>query len=291
MDTKIVDYFNMVKFDKSQNTARAYENSVVRFVNHFDIADDITKISNISPEMFRQYIYSLNLSPESANGHIRNISAFISWLKNSEYIVDEKITGTKFGSSRFLKEQKKQVVTLTNEECRELIRSASDIQVKFMIALMLSTGVRRGELVSIKLQDVDFETGEILIKGKGGKERFVAVSETILNMMNMYMATHDKKSNYLFYSTRADGAIEGRLSEKSVGNRIKTALDNTSISEERKSKITAHKLRATLATSIIEQAGIEAARQVLGHASLSTTQRYNNSKLAIDALKNYKVEF
>jgi len=123
----------------------------------------------------------------------------------------------------------------------------------------------------------DISGCEIMVHGKGDKQRTVYMDETLCNMLRMYIATRETDSDYLFYGTRGETGDEGRLSGVSINSRIKAAGKRSGISEEKLSGLHAHTLRITALTNVIAKYGINIAMLLAGHSSVSITQIYNNT--------------
>jgi len=287
----ITAYFQMIEKTMSKHTVRSYKKDVTKFANEFSLWEDVSKVSDITREEFRDFIFGMGLSETSTNSAIRNIGAFVNWLKSDGYVDDEIITTTKFGNRhRYVKEPKKEIVVLSDKECRSLIEAGQDLQTRFMITLMLTVGARRDEVSKIKLSDIDFETGKIVLDGKGKKERTVGMVPSVQQMLEIYLAMRDTDSEYLFYSTRASGE-NGRLSTVSINNRIKTAATNANFPKERVEDITAHALRKTCATRLAKQFPLPVVQKILGHANIQTTMLYIGVTDASDMMMEQELGF
>ncbi|MDD5239887.1 MAG: tyrosine-type recombinase/integrase [Candidatus Nanoarchaeia archaeon] len=139
-----------------------------------------------------------------------------------------------------------------------------------MIELLFSTGMRIGELVSLNVQDVNFADRIVLIIGKGRKERIIFISSNeVLDALNEYVSCRKgvlTKSEALFLNK-----YSGRLSIYSVENVFQKYCDLARI----KKHYTPHCLRHTMATMLLSNgADIRAVQEILGHASITTTQIY-----------------
>ena len=142
-----------------------------------------------------------------------------------------------------------------------------------MIALLYVTGVRRGELSNIQLNDIDTRQGLIRVIGKGNKERVVPVGEVTLGDLLDYLkkreefvVSTDSRSTALFLNR--DGEA---LSVRSVNRRVKLFGKGEGMD------FTPHTLRHSFATHLMENgADLMLIKEILGHASLSTTQKYTH---------------
>lgn len=275
--------------EKSPQTIRVYSKDLEKFFAYFPKVSSAKEIQALTVEDFRSFVATQSeLKPSSLNGLLRSLSAFLSWCIASGLFESSEFFKMKFGRSRFIKVAKVRKIVLTDDEIEAIIKSGSNVQEKFMIALMVFTGIRRDEVCSIKLTDVN--GCAILINGKGSKQRKIFLNETLCNFLNIYMAERNSESEYLFYGTRGEGG-NSKLSGVAVNNRVKMAGKRAGIEEERLAKLSAHRLRGTALTNIIRQFGIQAAQKVAGHSNLATTSIYDESgdEVTMNALLNLKM--
>lgn len=158
---------------------------------------------------------------------------------------------------------------LSKNEVKRLIENADNIKHKCIIALFYSTGIRRGELLRLKLTDVSSDRMQIKIEGaKGNKERVTILSKNMLNLLREYYLK-EKPLVWLFES-RTKGQP---YSETSVRELIKKIAKKANI----KTSVTPHKLRHSFATHLLEKGvDIRYIQALLGHDSLRTTEIYTH---------------
>jgi integrase/recombinase XerC len=271
---EIEQYFEslMAGDGKSPHTLRAYRSTLNKLIEHFHI-ENIDQIKALTRNDFISF-YEKCGSGNTLNTHIRNLSAFFHWLYEEEDYPHCAFAKAKLGGKKFVKVPDHKKPVLSHEESVALIKAADNIQDKFMLALMLTTALRRDEVGKIKLSDIT--NCYIKIHGKGNKERVTKLDETLCTMLNIYMAQRNNDSEYLFYGTR--GVQNGQLSGTSVNNRvhrcINICIQNGQIDPEKGKKITAHRLRGTVLTEVAREYGIYAAQQLAGHESIETTKLY-----------------
>jgi len=163
-------------------------------------------------------------------------------------------------------------IFLTEETAQQLIAAARKPWQRALVILLLSTGIRRTEVVTITLDDLDLEQRQVLIRGKGGKQRVVPLTEQAVEAIEEYLKCRVKtKSRHLFVSTTGGHAIQGRIVNR-ILNRIlrRAGMEGQGI--------TPHKLRHTFATHLIRSgADIRTVQELLGHADIQTTARYLHS--------------
>lgn len=144
-----------------------------------------------------------------------------------------------------------------------------------ILELLYATGLRVSELVSLNVQDVDFEESYIRCWGKGSKERIVYAHDRALDGLQNYLSTsrmslvgHKKEEIALFVNHRGE-----RLTRQWVWNILKTYSKRAGIER----KITPHTLRHSFATHLLQKgASLRHVQELLGHSSISTTQVYTH---------------
>lgn len=142
-----------------------------------------------------------------------------------------------------------------------------------MIALLYVTGVRREELAAIKLADIDLRQGLIRVIGKGNKERVVPVGEATMADLKAYLGRRKEfvESRGVSVTSLFLNRQGGRLSVRSVDRLVKKFGRGEGLD------FTPHALRHSFATHLLENgADLVLIKEILGHASLSTTQKYTH---------------
>ena len=192
----------------------------------------------------------------------RILSSFFSWLEDEDYIVKSPVRRIhKVKTGKTVKE------TYTDESL-ELMRDHCDnARDLAMIDLLASTGIRVGELVKLNRSDVDFESRECIVFGKGNKQRKVYFDARTKIHLQKYLLERTDKCEALFVSLLKPferlqiSGVEIRL--RKIGKELNLA------------KVHPHKFRRTLATMAIDKGmPIEQVQQLLGHQSIDTTLQY-----------------
>ena len=287
MFTEYNEYIKSLEIaNKSPHTIRTYKRDLSKIFEFFNIGN-IDGIKNLTQNNFREFISSqTELKESSINSILRSASAFFRWLEGNDFLPENySFFRLRFGKTKFIKEPKKIKAILTPEEIDKMISVAKNKQIKFMIALMTWTAIRRDEVCNIKMSDItileELDACAIVINGKGSKQRNVYMDKELCEMFHEYLEerTADNcQSEYLFYSNHSSGKLTGT----SINNRVLTCLKDAGIEK----KITAHRLRGTAITRIIKTHDIFTAMKVAGHSSLNTTRIYDESgnDLAMKAL-------
>lgn len=176
---------------------------------------------------------------------------------------------------------------LTLDQSKELLQATQEIEYHgnhdnternfAMITILLNCGVRLQELVNINISDIDFENDKLNVIGKGDKERTIYLNKACIKAINKYLAvrpTDAVKANSrdaLFLSERKQ-----RISRRTVQYVVKCELQNAGI--QKASTYSVHKLRHTAATLMYKYGNVDirALQELLGHASISTTEIYTH---------------
>jgi integrase/recombinase XerC len=160
------------------------------------------------------------------------------------------------------------------------MKSAADFRNRAILELFYGTGMRLSELVNLDLQDLDMPGGTVRVQGKGGKQRILPIGQTAFKALRAYLEIHGFLSleignKPLFINSRRE-----RLSARGVQELVRRTLSKGS----EKRRLSPHMLRHSFATHLLDHgADLQAVKELLGHASLSTTQVYTH--LTRDRLK------
>ncbi len=144
-----------------------------------------------------------------------------------------------------------------------------------MVELMYGSGIRVSELVSVNIADIDMKNRTLKVLGKGKKERIVPVGTYFLEAINEYLLRRQelvkRETDALFLNKNG-----GRITTRSVARIIKKYLNRCAINK----KVSPHTLRHSFATHLLGSgADIRFIQELLGHSSLSTTQRYASASI------------
>lgn len=167
----------------------------------------------------------------------------------------------------------------------------SVLRNKAILELLYGSGLRVGELVSLDIIHMDLKEGLVRVLGKGGKERVVPVGSKAVNAISRYLKVRDvflKTPHPLPSPLRGEGVgrealflsrLGTRLTARSIERMLKKYIKEAGIQK----KVTPHVLRHTFATHLLNQgADLRGIQELLGHSSLSTTQKYTH--ISIDKL-------
>jgi integrase/recombinase XerC len=223
------------------------------------------KVDRLAIRRYLSFLHRRNKKSSIA----RKISTLRSFFK---YLVREKLaTCNPAKSVSTPKVEKPLPTTLTVDEAFRLMETPEKkkgLRDRAILELLYSSGIRVGELVGLNLDQLDLDLGIVKVMGKGRKERIVPVGSKAIEALKAYLEKRrilDGKEP-LFLNSRG-----GRLTARSVGRLIKKYTKRSGIFR----RISPHTLRHSFATHLLDAgADIREIQEMLGHASLSTTQRY-----------------
>ncbi len=267
-------------------------NTIIAYREDLDLFEDFLKlfelkIEEVTRDNIRMFVSYLSRREFEKNTIARKISAlksFFSFLKNRKYIA--KNPAAMVSSP---KRAKVLPSFLTEEEMRKLFSSLPEpkdfktARNNAILELFYATGLRVSELSNLKMRDIDMQNQLVRVLGKGGKERIVPFGIPAKEALERYFRFRreyllEKKNlieEYVFLNIRDGKHITDRGMKYIVTNMLK------SLSSMK--KLSVHSLRHTFATHLLNKgADLRAIQELLGHSSLSTTQRYTH--LSIDRL-------
>lgn len=199
----------------------------------------------------------------SINNNRRNMNSYFAFLEDED-VIDK----SPMRKIHHVKEEKRVKKPFSDEELERLNESAGTLKEKAVIAFLSTTACRVGELVGVKIEDVDMQEREVKVFGKGGKERVTFFDAKTKLALESYLAERNDDCPYLFVnSNSADkhACTTGSI-ERIVANVGKRAhVDNAH----------PHRFRRTVATRAIDRGmPIEQVKELLGHSQIQTTMIY-----------------
>ena len=234
-------------------------------------------VRKMTTERMREYLSDYqqrrNCSKATIDNIRRNISSFFSWLEEEDHILKSPMRRIhKIKTKKTVKE------VISDEDIEKLRDSCTTLRDLAMIDLLYSTGIRVGELVRLNIEDVNFESRECVVFGKGDKERRVYFdAKTKIHLKN-YLESRRDTNRALFVSLLAP---YNRLAISGVEIRLRKMGRMLNLKS-----IHPHKFRRTMATRAIDKGmPIEQVQKILGHSQIDTTMQYaivnqNNVKMS-----------
>jgi len=282
---QFIHYLSVEK-NASPHTCRCYRRDLEAFEDflknsgiHLTPGGDV-KIEKVDRIAIRKYLSFLHRKNKKSS-IARKISTLRSFFK---YLVREQLIPSNPAKTISTpKVEKTLPTTLTVDEAFRLMESPQSISGKSskgseerglrdraILELLYSSGLRVSELVGLNSNQLDLDLGIVRVMGKGRKERIVPVGVKAIDALKAYLEERGmlKGDEPIFINSSG-----GRLTARSVGRLIKKYTRHSNIFR----KVSPHSLRHTFATHLLDAgADIREIQEMLGHSSLSTTQRYTH---------------
>lgn len=279
----------------SDNSVAAYEHDVSLFSQYLDVEQPGVGLADVSHETlenFFAYLFDLHIGATSQARILSGLKSFFRYLLQ-ESVIDRDPTELMMSPSlgRHLPE------VLSYEEIQRMINSIDLSQPnghrnKAMIEVMYCCGLRVSELIGLQITDIYRNDGFVRVVGKGQKERLVPIGESSLKVLFQYIEgarlhveVKPKYSDIVFLNNRGTG-----LTRQSVFLLVKSLAEANGI----KKSISPHTFRHSFATHLLEGgANLLAVQQMLGHASVSTTEIYTHisDELLMDTMRSFHPRF
>ncbi len=262
-NTDILDRFIASKEIEgcSTRTLNYYRDNINKMLDTVNLP-----INEITTEILRNYLSDYKSNSNAGMVTIDNIrrtlSSFFAWLENEDYIVKSPVRRIhKVKTTRRVKE------TLTDENLEKLRDTCSNVKDLAILELLISTGMRVGELIRLNISDINFQERSCIVLGKGNSEREVYFSAKSKMYIKKYLETRTDNNEALFVSLIKP---YNRLGISGVEILIRNLGREANIN-----KVHPHKFRRTMATMAIDKGMlIEQVQKLLGHIKIDTTMEY-----------------
>ncbi|MBS9765931.1 MAG: tyrosine-type recombinase/integrase [Flavobacteriaceae bacterium] len=274
-----IQYISLEK-KYSQHTSTAYSKDLGEFEQFCKEHFDTTDIGNANYNYIRSWIVNLSnsgISNRSINRKISSLQSYYKFLQKTETIkaspllMHKPLKMEKRVQVPFSEKELQQIITLLEEQetCFESVRN------RLIIELLYSTGIRRNELIHIKLSDIHLETGIIKILGKRNKERLLPLLPSVKERITEYLSYRNEVENnseYLFITKKG---------KKIYPSLVYSLINSYFGAVSSKVKKSPHIIRHSFATHLLNQgADLNSVKELLGHSSLASTQVYTHSSLS-----------
>ena len=277
---KFRDYLGLEK-NYSPHTVTAYLNDLDFFQAFLKSAFDDDDLIRVNYNQIRAWIVSLSddgVSNSSINRKISSLKSFYKFLLKTKQIETSPLL-----KHKALKSPKKLQIPFSEKELDLVLNQIvypegfEGVRDKLVVDLFYTTGIRRAELIGLKLHNVDLSNGTIKVLGKRNKERIIPILPVVQNQIRIYLNERSRLQPII------DGdsfflLLKGvKLNDSFVYRLINYYFSNVS----EKVKKSPHILRHTFATHLLNHgADINSVKELLGHSSLASTQVYTHSSLA-----------
>ena len=245
----------------SVRTLKYYKDNISKMLDTVNLP-----INEITTETLRNYLS--NYKNNSTAGMVtidnirRTLSSFFAWLENEDYIIKSPVRRI-----HKVKATKKVKETLTDENLEKLRDTCSNVRDLAILELLISTGMRIGELTRLNISDMNFQERSCIVLGKGNAEREVYFSAKSKMYIKKYLETRTDNNEALFVSLIKP---YNRLGISGIEIAIRNLRREANIN-----KVHPHKFRRTMATMAIDKGmPIEQVQKLLGHIKIDTTMEY-----------------
>jgi integrase/recombinase XerC len=271
-------YINYLEAERNASpyTVRNYTHDLLDFFSYLK-SREVTSLNEVDKQTLRGYLSQLVKGGFAKVSVSRKLSAIRSFYR---YLLREKLVASSpVATTSSPKLDKRLPGFLTPAETVRLLE-APDLATpqgqrdRALMELLYASGLRVSELASLDLDQVDLDSGEIRVWGKGAKERVVLMGKPAAMALSVYLSQGrpqllGKKKSYALFVNR-DG---GRLTERSIQRTLTRYSRVAGISK----RVHPHMLRHTFATHLLDGgADLRVVQELLGHASLSSTQIYTH---------------
>lgn len=264
----------------SSHTLKAYQANLEAFEVFITEQGSLETIEEVSYGEIRAWIVSLIQSGNTPRTVNRKLSALRSYYKFLLRIGSIPVSPLK--EHKALKTDTKVALPFSQEEIQRLLAADffpeeyTGVLQRTVIQLLYYTGIRRSELIELKVKDVDLSEGLMKVLGKRNKERLLPLLPEIKRQLTQLLEQQkqhqiSRESEHFFVNSRGK-----KLSEAFVYETVKTYLSKVST----KTKRSPHVLRHSFATHLLDQgADLNAIKDLLGHSSIAATQHYTHSSM------------
>jgi len=275
----ITSFLNYLALEKkySHHTITAYQNDLNSFQTFCDLEFGNESIATVNYAQIRHWIVSLvnsKISNRTINRKVSSLKSFYKFLQKTKQIEASPLV-----KHQALKVLKQVQVPFSEKEIFTVLDTLGEddfesVRNKLMVELFYSTGMRRNELINIKISDIDYVNETVKVLGKRNKERYIPLLKTVKDSLLKYCAIRENINNsapYLFL-TKNGKKIYDTLVYRTINNYFSAVST--------KVKKSPHVIRHSFATHLLnEGADLNAVKELLGHSSLASTQIYTHSSL------------
>lgn len=257
--------------NRSDKTVQWYMHDALLFLNHLDNHYDVRNLNNAGKRELRDFLameLARGISRKSLMRRVSGIKMFFRYL-----IEEGLVQNTSILSVDTPRAEKRLPKTLSQDQIMSLLKGVRrdrpiDKRNLAILSFLYGTGARVSELVALNISDVDFNTGLVRLRGKGGRDRIVPAGSFVIEKLKQWVDLRLDTGDAVFTSMNGR-----RISDRHVRNILRAALDKAALGLP----LSPHGMRHSFATHMLENgADIRTVQELLGHMSLSTTQVYTH---------------
>ena len=275
---QFIDYLQYEK-KYSLHTINAYQEDISDFAVFAEENFEETNLAEISYSIIRSWIVKLvdeEVSNRSINRKISSLKTFYKYLLKTK-----QVEVSPLAKHKSLKVSKKVQVPFSAKEVETVITNFSaegfsDVRDQLIIELLYSTGMRRAELINLKLEDIQIESSQIKVLGKRNKERMIPLLPSVKKTFITYL----KEREQLEINSESDYLLLTNKGKKLYDTLVYRIVNGYFSRVSTKTKNSPHIIRHSFATHLLnEGADLNSVKELLGHSSLASTQVYTHNSI------------
>lgn len=280
MPNFITSFIEYLSFEKkySEHTIVAYQNDLKSFQQFCKLNYDNDNLVDVNYSQIRSWIVNLvdsDVTNRTVNRKVSSLNTFYKYLQKTKQLEKNPLINHKA-----LKVSKRVQVPFSEKEITSVINNINEVddfkslRNKLIVELFYSTGIRRNELINIKVQDINFFNNSLKILGKRNKERVVPLLPSVKDSIQIYL----KERNLI--TDNSDALFMTDKKKKLYPTLVYRIINEYFSTVSSKVKKSPHVLRHSFATHLLnEGADLNSVKELLGHSSLASTQEYTHSSL------------
>jgi integrase/recombinase XerC len=274
MDKHIYQFIQHLQSERrlSAHTVKSYQNDLIQYQTYLSSQFELYP-HQAKSEHIRSWMVSLKetgVSNRTINRKIASLRSFYKFLLISNIITQNpaaKITAPKIEKRLPSFVSEKEMDNLFNyiqfEDTKQARRD------KLILQMFYYTGMRRSELINLKISDIDLYNQTIRVLGKRNKERIIPAHPKLINSIKQYLKENNNKTDYLFETDK-----QKPLNPRVVYSIVKKYLEQVTTIKNK----SPHTIRHTFATHMLNNgADLNSIKEILGHANLAATQVYTHN--------------
>ncbi|HIB36073.1 tyrosine-type recombinase/integrase [Mesonia sp.] len=275
---QFIDYLQYEK-KYSLHTINAYQKDISDFAVFAKENFEETNLAEISYSIIRSWIVKLvdeEVSNRSINRKISSLKTFYKFLLKTK-----QVEVSPLAKHKSLKVSKKVQVPFSAKEVETVITNFSaegfsDLRDQLIIELLYSTGMRRAELINLKLESIQIESSQIKVLGKRNKERMIPLLPSVKQTFIAYL----KEREQLEINSESDYLLLTNKGKKLYDTLVYRIVNGYFSRVSTKTKNSPHIIRHSFATHLLnEGADLNSVKELLGHSSLASTQVYTHNSI------------
>ena len=278
----IARFLRFLQYEKrySEQTLKAYQNDLEQFERYLKTVYEEEDIIFADETQMRSWVVFLVNKKLKSKSIVRKISSLKSFYK---FLTQQKVIKCNSASNLPNLKVEKRVPVFVEEKKMNFLLDDVDFGNDFagvrnhlIMSLLYNLGIRRAELINLKVKDIDFHNKNIKIKGKGNKERLIPMSDKLKNEIEMYQKFVAEQ----FVGVLTENLLLTDKGKKIYAKFVYRTVQNCLSLVSTQQKRSPHVVRHSFATALLNNgADLNIIKNLLGHSSLASTQVYTHNNI------------